>query len=105
MAKDIYLKHSTGLTKIGYYGFSWTTFFFGPFPALFRGDFKWFLIGLLAVLIITPVVGPLVPLIWVIWAFFYNRIYTRDLIQSGFMLDPEDDPIRLQEAKAALDVI
>ena len=105
MAKDIYLRHQTGLVKTGYYGYSWTTLFFGPFPALFRGDFKWFLVVLLATIIILPVTGPFAPLFWLVWAFFYNRIYTRDLIQSGYVFNPQDDPTRIQEAKAALGVI
>jgi hypothetical protein len=33
------LNPDTGLIKTGFYGFSWTTFFFGAFPALFRSDF------------------------------------------------------------------
>ena len=39
MATRIMLKHpQTGVIKPGYFGFSWTTFFFGGFPALFRGQ-------------------------------------------------------------------
>ena len=39
MAKIVMMKHEkTGVVKKGFYGFSWTSFFFGGFPALFRGD-------------------------------------------------------------------
>ncbi|WPK19589.1 hypothetical protein [Salmonella phage SD-1_S14] len=44
MAKTISLKNeNVGQRKDGFFGFSWTTLFFGPFPALFRGDFITFI--------------------------------------------------------------
>lgn len=33
---------NTGQIKQAKIGFSWTVFFFGFFPAIFRGDWKWF---------------------------------------------------------------
>ena len=39
---DILLKNENfGITKVGKVGFSWTTFFFGFFVPLTRGDMKW----------------------------------------------------------------
>ena len=61
--------------KISYIGFSWTTFFFGPFVPLFRGDFLWTII--LLVLIFIPFAN-------IIMAFFYNKIYTQKLVKKGF---------------------
>lgn len=41
MATVVMLKHpETGIVTKGFYGFSWTTFFFGCLPALFRGTSK-----------------------------------------------------------------
>lgn len=44
------LKNSVGVTKTLKVGFSWTTFFFGAWVALFRGQFgefmKWVFFGL-----------------------------------------------------------
>lgn len=86
MAKVIQLKHSaTGLTKDGFYGFSWTTLFFGPFVPLFRGDFLTFL-GYLAIVmligLITAGIGGY--FCFIIWAFFYNGYYTKKLIENGY---------------------
>ncbi|MDR3566507.1 MAG: hypothetical protein P4L43_00605 [Syntrophobacteraceae bacterium] len=64
MATTIIMKNpKTGIVKKGFYGFSWTTFFFIGIPALFRGDI---LIGL-----ITTILGILTGGITTfIWAFF-----------------------------------
>ncbi|MCL4410188.1 MAG: hypothetical protein M1356_07755, partial [Gammaproteobacteria bacterium] len=58
-------------------GFSWTTFFFGIFPALFRGDWKWAVIMLLLALV-TFGFSQLV------FIFIYNKLYIRDLIGAGY---------------------
>tara|TARA_B100000963_G_scaffold255515_1_gene224108 strand:+ start:503 stop:808 length:306 start_codon:yes stop_codon:yes gene_type:complete len=58
-------------------GFSWTNFFFGFFVPLFRSDWKWAAIFF--------VLG------WItfgfacfVTAFFYNKLYTDELIRNGF---------------------
>lgn len=71
-------------------GFSWTTFFFGFWPALFRGDWKWFGIQLAIEIFLgcftygmgTGVVG-------IVFALFYNKLYINDLLAQGFV--PSDE--------------
>ncbi len=78
MATKIVMEnHRTGEIINGFYGFSWTTLLFGPFPALFRKDWLVFLI--VAILNIGTF-----GLASVIWAFFYNRNYTQRLLRQGF---------------------
>jgi len=62
-------------------------FFFGFFPTLFRGDWKWFAItfvgGLFMALISFGLLG------WVpgmIGAFIWNKSYLEGLIRDGFQL-------------------
>ena len=71
-----------GHKKHGFLGFSWTAFFFNFFVPLFRGDFKWFLIFLLAIIS------------FVVWFFIaknYNRDYTNKLLNQGYMAAEDDD--------------
>ncbi|WP_334329850.1 SHOCT domain-containing protein [Companilactobacillus sp. HBUAS59699] len=73
-------------------GFSWTEFFFGFWPAVFRGDWKWLLIMLLVDVglgVFTWGGGSL--LFNFIFAFFYNKFYVKDLIEKGFQPSDEGD--------------
>jgi hypothetical protein len=104
MAQTVRLKHKpSGIMKDGYYGFSWTSFFFGGLPALIRGDVGY---GL-AVLLVGIVFGAFsAGLLWfvisLIWAFIYNKNYTHRLLQSGYEFN--DAPERVAAAKSALGV-
>lgn len=69
----------TGQYKTAPIGFSWTTFFFGIFPALFRGNWKWAIIGALLNLI-TFGFGTAI-----IMSFIYNKLYIKDLIKDGYV--------------------
>lgn len=86
MATRIVLKHKeTGLLKDGYFGFSWTTLFFGFFPALFRGDFVTFIGGFLILFIValaTAGIGAF--FVGFVWAFMYNKYYTRRMLERGY---------------------
>lgn len=87
MATAVAMKHrDTGIMKTGFFGFSWTSLFFGFFPALFRGDFITFLGGFAITLIVAFVtfgIGALV--IGIAWAFMYNKYYTRKLLERGYV--------------------
>jgi hypothetical protein len=104
MATEVQLQNpGTGVLKTGLYGFSWTSFFFGGFPALFRGDVGIGL-GLIVVGFIAGLVG--LGLGWfvvsTIWAFMYNKMYTTKLLDAGYKL--ADTPERNAAARSALGV-
>lgn len=81
----IHLKHSTfEVTKQAPVGFSWTVFLFGFFPPLFRGDWKYGLIILLAA-VFTLGLSSLV------FMFIYNKLYIKSLLEEGYTsIDPEE---------------
>jgi hypothetical protein len=58
-------------------GFSWTTFFFGFWPAVFRFDWMWAAILFVACLLTYGIAG-------LVFAFFYNKIYLKRLLEKGY---------------------
>lgn len=94
MAQMVRLRHAqSGVVATGFYGFSWTTLFFGGFPALFRGD-------LLTGAIVLALTAASFGFAGLIWAFFYNRAYTVRLLERGYVFD--DTPENVRAAKRAL---
>ena len=104
MATAVMLRHrDSGITKRAFYGFSWTTLFFGFFPALFRGDFLTFIGGFVVLVILgilTVGIGSGIAMF--IWAFFYNGYYSRRLLERGYEFVGSDPNV--VEAKLKLGV-
>ena len=67
----------TGQMRRAPIGFSFTVLFFGCFPPLFRGDFKWAFI-MAALFFLTFGISHF------IFMFIYNKLYITDLVNQGF---------------------
>jgi uncharacterized membrane protein YjjP (DUF1212 family) len=82
MAYDVitFENPDSGLIKKAPAGFSWTTFFFGFFVPLFRGDWK-FVAIMLVLSMITFGLSQ-----W-IFAFLYNKWYIEKLASNGFKVN------------------
>jgi hypothetical protein len=79
------LKNAAGGLKNAKLGFSWTTFFFGFFPALFRGDLKWAAIMFITSVVVgifTLGIGAWIP--GIIFSFIYNNMYIKELLEKGY---------------------
>ncbi|NLH79524.1 MAG: hypothetical protein GX458_01595 [Phyllobacteriaceae bacterium] len=95
MATSVRLKHpQTGLSRQGFYGFSWTSFFFGFFPALFRGDYMTFIGGFVIQIILGAFTFGLGAIIAsIVWAFIYNKYYTTKLLERGYVFDDSEQTV------------
>ena len=71
------MKNEISQVKVVKEGFSWTMLFFGIFVPLYRGDWKWFLIILIANIFTYGWAS-------VVFAFIYNKIYINDLLEKGY---------------------
>ncbi len=86
---------NTGGMKIAPVGFSWTTFFFGPFPALLRGH-----IGMgIVILVLAIITGGLSTLYFM---FAYNKMYIKHLIQQGYKVDNASQDITSLESSLSI---
>ncbi|WP_163099363.1 DUF2628 domain-containing protein [Peribacillus alkalitolerans] len=82
---NVRLKNAAGVVKEVKVGFSWTTFFFGFFPALFRGDLKWAAIMFIMAAVVGGITlgfGAWIP--GIIFSFVYNKIFIKELLDKGY---------------------
>lgn len=95
----IILEHpNTGIMKKAPIGASGTTLFFGPLPALFRGDLKWAAIMLL----VGMCTGGLSNLIF---AFTYNKTYITGLVEKGYKVkSTEGETLEKIKAKVGINL-
>ena len=83
-------QQNTGVLKECTTGYSWTTFFFGGFVPLCRGDLKWAAIFFfMTVLAGVCTAGVGVIFVTPIFAFFYNKVYIKDLVEKGYSYTDE----------------
>ena len=97
MATAVTIRHSqSGLTRKGYFGFSWTYLFFGWFVPIFRGE-----LGIAALHLLFTIVT----FGWwqLIVCFLYNKQYMTRMLTSGWVL--ADNPARNAEAAMRLGVL
>jgi hypothetical protein len=91
------LKNEAGVTKEVKLGFSWTTFFFGFFPALFRGDLKWAAIMFITAAVIGALTlgfGAWIP--GIVFSFVYNKINIKELLEKRYSPADEQTQAELQ---------
>ena len=78
-------------------GFSWTVFFFGFFPPIFRGDWKWGLI-IFVLAICTFGIANLV------FMFIYNKLFIQSLLDQGYVSIDSEEILRPIEAKMGVKI-
>lgn len=74
------MKNEIGQVRVVKEGFSWTTLFFGAFVPLCRGDWKWFLIMIVAAMFTFGLSS-------VVFCFLYNKFYINDLLEKGYRFE------------------
>lgn len=82
----------TGQLRQAPVGFSWTTLFFGLFPALLRGHWIGALIQFVCALFTIGLSG-------FVFAFIYNKMYLRHLLNEGFKVTGATMPVEAVERR------
>lgn len=96
MAKKVIIQHPiNGLTRNGYFGYSWTYLFFGWLVPLFRGELG---VAALHMLFTLFTFG-----LWqLIVSFLYNKQYMTRMLEKGYVL--KDSEQTMAEARACLNI-
>jgi len=94
MAKLILEHPHSGIIKQAPVGYSWTTLLFPSLPALFRGDFKGFLLQAILNCLLIPIL---------IFPSIYNKQYIQKLLSAGFRVRSTEG-ISLEEARQKLGI-
>ena len=96
MATKVIIQHpANGLTKDGYFGYSWTYLFFGWFVPLFRGELG---VAALHLLFTMFTFG-----LWqLIVSFLYNKQYMTRMLEKGYVL--KDSAAVMAEARGKLGI-
>lgn len=93
-----FIDKNKGKIKSSPLGFSWTTFFFGVFAPLFRGDwlgaFGVFCVLVAAGFAVSPIT---VLVIQIVVAIFYNYIYISRLLSKGYEVYNANDIILVKK--------
>ena len=97
MAHSTIILEKNGLIKPCPIGFSWTTFFFGGFPALLRGHA---IMGLIQIIlqVLTFSFSAL------IFAFIYNKMYVNYRLEDGYRLSSVSGKKGKEEIEAELGI-
>lgn len=96
MATKVIIRHpATGVTRNGFFGFSWTYLFFGWWVPLFRGE-----LGVAALhLLFTFVTFGL----WqIIVAFLYNKQYMIRMLEKGYEFNDTEANTALARQKLGI---
>lgn len=83
---------ATGIKKKSPIGFSWTTLFFGPFPAFFRGDWAFGFIMIISAFFTFGISSLIFP-------FIYNKMYFKKSVEGGYVVSASSKPIDIIASK------
>jgi len=72
----VYLTNGVEIKKAPV-GFSWTVLFFGGWPCLFRQDWLWGVLLIVASILTYGLAG-------LVCSFFYNKVYIKNLLNKGY---------------------
>ena len=96
MASKVMIQHpANGLTRTGFYGFSWTYLLFGWWVPLIRGEL---VVAALHLIFTVLTIG-----IWqIIVAFLYNKQFMTRMLEKGYVLKDSEHVMSAARAKLGI---